>query len=63
MRARFTDRIRELRRTFTESAAALERAAERARDGTANAWPRSAELAEIETLRGSATSRSAGGRG
>ena len=30
MRARFADRIRELRRTFAESAAALERATERA---------------------------------
>ena len=39
MRARFADRIRELHRTYTESAAALERAMEQAEAGRAARLP------------------------
>ena len=52
MRARFADRIRELYRTYTESAAALERAAEQAEAGRVARLPTvRAELAAIEALR------------
>jgi Dynamin family len=61
MRARFADRIRELRRTFAESAAALENATERAESERLQRLAAvRAELGAIEALRGSATSRSAG---
>jgi hypothetical protein len=52
MRARFADRIRELNRTYTESAAALERAVEQAEAGRAARLPTvRAELDVLEALR------------
>jgi hypothetical protein len=61
MRARFADRIRELRRTYAESAAALESATERAESERVQRLAAvRAELTAIDVLRGSATSRSAG---
>ena len=52
MRARFAERIRELRRTFAESAAGLERAAEQAEtEGRARVTVLRAELARIDDLR------------
>ena len=52
MRARFADRIRELNRTYTESAAALERAVEQAEAGRAARLPIvRAELEVLEALR------------
>jgi hypothetical protein len=52
MRARFADRIGELHRTYTESAAALERAAEQAEAGRAKRLPTlRTELAAIDELR------------
>lgn len=51
MRARFTDRIRELHRTFTDSAAALEHATEQAETGRRQRLPEvRAELATIDDL-------------
>jgi hypothetical protein len=62
MRARFADRIRELRRTYAESAAALESATERAESERVQRLAAvRTELTAIDALRGSATSRSAGG--
>jgi len=55
MRARFADRIRELRRTFAESAAALEGATERAEgDRRSRLTAVEAYLATIDELRGRA---------
>ena len=52
MRARFADRIHELRRTFAETAEALERAAAQADEaGRARRPELAAELAEIDALR------------
>ena len=52
MRARFADRIQELRRTFAETAEALERAAAQADESQRARRPAlSAELAEIDALR------------
>ena len=52
MRARFADRIHELRRTFAETAEALERAAAQATRRDAPGGPAlAAELAEIDALR------------
>ena len=52
MRARFADRIRELHRTYAESAAALEGATEEAqREGQARLPAVQAELAEVDALR------------
>ena len=51
MRARFADRIHELRRTFAETAEALERAAAQADEaGRARRPELAAELAEIDAL-------------
>jgi hypothetical protein len=59
MRARFADRIRELRRTYAESAAALESATERAESERLQRLAAvRAELTAIEAVRGSATSHS-----
>jgi hypothetical protein len=56
MRARFADRIHELRRTFAETAEALERAAARADETQRARRPElAAELAEIDALRARAT--------
>ena len=56
MRARFADRIHELRRTFAETAEALERAAAQADEsGRARRPELAAELAEIDALRARAT--------
>jgi exonuclease VII large subunit len=56
MRARFADRIRELRRTYAQSSAALERAAERAEsDRRARSSTVQAQLEEIDALRTGAT--------
>lgn len=56
MRARFSDRIRELRRTFGESAAALERAADQAAaERRGRLAELHTELGEIDGLRAGAT--------
>jgi malate synthase len=53
MRARFADRIRELRRTFAESATALERATEQAEsERRARLVAVHAELSSIDDIRG-----------
>jgi hypothetical protein len=53
MRARFADRIRELRRTFAESATALERATEQAEsERRARFVAVHAELSSIDDIRG-----------
>jgi hypothetical protein len=55
MRARFADRIQELRRTFAETAEALERSAAQADESQRARRPvLAAELAEIDALRGRA---------
>ena len=64
MRARFADRIRELHRTYTESAAAMERAVEQAEAGRATRLPIvRAELEALEVLRARAAELEAGGDG
>jgi hypothetical protein len=61
MRARFADRIHELRRTFAESAAALERAGEEADSGRrARLAVLHAEMAALDDLRGRAAALQAG---
>jgi dynamin family protein len=64
MRARFADRIRELYRTYTESAGAMERAVEQAEAGRTTRLPvvRS-ELEALEALRARAADLEAGGAG
>ena len=56
MRARFTDRIRELGRTYQETAAAIERASTRADDLRRTRLAElTVELAGIDALRARAT--------
>jgi hypothetical protein len=63
MRARFVDRIRELRRTFAESAAALERATEQAAaERRQRLGAVGAELAAVDDLRSRATALEPGRR-